>query len=77
MYLSKKGPELGEEHALRYFPKSFTIGSKFQLGRNLADDGREVSACHQPACLNAGLTGIRNDFQPLHLFRSCAKGGKK
>lgn len=74
MYLSKTSPEPGGEYGSRHFPKQFTVGSKFQLWENLAEDGREVSACLQPASLiPPGLTGTRNAFQPLHLFCSHAK----
>lgn len=74
VYLSNASPEPAGQYGPRHFSKQFTIGCKFQLWENLAEDGRRVSACLQPASfIPPGLTGTRNAFQPLHLFCSYVK----
>lgn len=74
MLLSKTSPEPGGESGSRHFPKQFTTGRTFQLWETLAEDGREVSACLQPASLiPPGLAGTRNAFSPcinsVHVLR--------
>lgn len=81
LYLSKMVPHPGGEHGPRHFPKPFMLRSKFQLRRNLVEDGSEVSAyLHSQHASVLGLKASGMTSSPcifsLHVLRKHKTKGK-